>query len=33
MKKKLEQLLRRSLVIPLTDEQLDGLDKACHEYI
>ena len=33
MKQKLEQILQGSLVIPLTAEQLDGLDKACHEYV
>ncbi len=33
MKQKLEQILRGSLVIPLTAEQSDGLDKACHEYV
>ena len=33
MKQKLEQILRGSLVIPLTAEQSDGLDKACHKYV
>lgn len=33
MKKKLVQIMRKSLVVPLPDEQVDGIDKVCQSYL
>lgn len=33
MKEKLKQILSKSLVVPLKDDQLDKIDKACHDIV
>lgn len=33
MKQKLVQIMRKSLVVPLPDEQVDGIDKVCQSYL
>lgn len=33
MKEKLKQILRKSLVVPLKDDQLDEIDKACRSIV